>query len=239
MKTTFKKDSYDTDGTVHLLSLPSQEIVYDSGNVRVAESDYYYDEYTAAGLSLMTRAGVTGLDSTYGSRTARGNATRVQRWRSDKNTFLETKQRFDVLGNVVESWDARGGAASPAYSTTLNYDDNFTSNTTLASGNAFAFVKTVTLPAPKDGVTGTYTITGKYDRYVGKLAEATDLNSVTSHYYYSDSLDRPSQFTRSSEQVTFSYPNYYTVSTSTLHNSFCSSSQNVMRSLFFYWLLLP
>src|SRR6266446_3742850 len=54
----------------------------------------------------------------------------------------------------------------------------------------------------------------KYDRFVGRLVEATDLNGVKGTYTYNDPLDRPLTFVKSAEQITFSYPNFNTVSTS-------------------------
>ncbi len=67
---------------------------------------------------------------------------------------------------------------------------------------------------------------------MGRLAEATDLNGVKATYTYSDPLDRPTQFLRSPEQITFSYPDFSTVSTARAQNS-CGQTQSVVTTQVF------
>jgi len=157
------------------------------GGSRVSQTVYTYDSYSSCASGLTSVPGVVNHDdANFGSSyTQRGNPTQIQRWVSG-STYLTTKLCYDTTGQVLQAFDPAGNP------TTYNYTDNFFNDTGAASMSAY------TPPAPTNAYAKTITaggLTTKFGYYFGsgKRASSTDPNSVTTSYFFFDSLDRPTQ----------------------------------------------
>lgn len=178
IRRTYQGGSYPTN---NIRDRVATEEIWSGDNVKIAATTYEYDNYTAPN-DLVTRSGsIPGWLSPTGLR---ANATAVKRWLNTNNTWLTTTQRFDVLGNLVQSTDPMGHA------TQTDYTDRFID----ASGNpftpanpTFAYATRMTDP------TGFYVDTS-YNYPTGLSTKTTDSLSRTTTTTY-DVLNRPLQIT--------------------------------------------
>jgi RHS repeat-associated protein len=188
---------YDTDTTIHLRSLPSQQWMSSdaAGTQKKAITSYEYDNYTADATHapLVARAGISGLDASFttGKKT-RGNVTSLSHRLIQDDRDVKTYQQYDVAGNVIKSLDAE---LNP---TTFTFTDNFgTPNNNearahtqptywLGAEHTFAFATQI-----KNALNQiTYL---QYDYYIGKAINVEDVNTTVYSGYYADALDRPTQ----------------------------------------------
>jgi len=192
---SYLTNGYESNVGTHLPSLLSEQIVCvttspcNSTN-RVSDTQYFYDQTTPA-----PRSSLSGY--TDPGTTQRGNLTTTSKWLSTDNTFINNQATYDIAGNVTSTTDGRG------FTTTLAYDDSFSSTNQLNGYNSFAFVTSVTNPAGH--VTST-----KYDYFLGAPTDITDPNNTVTKIYYFDTLDRPTGTTRgfgssAQTQVLYSY----------------------------------
>jgi len=185
-----------TSANIHLLSLPTQQQVFDAGGVEKARTTYEYDNYAddTYHKPLLDRSGITGKDATFTTLyQTRGNATRVSRWLLSSMTPVLIYAQYDVAGNAMKTIDARGIISQVAYSSTYQY--------------AYPTSTTSAIPDP----TGTYatntalTTSTVYDFSTGLVTSATDANGKTTTVQYNDMLDRPALVTRPSGGGTTAY----------------------------------
>jgi RHS repeat-associated protein len=139
---------------------------YDTaGSSLVSKTHYYYDQFP-----LMDRTSMTGHDPIYTtSFTNRSNLTTTARWLAGENRWISTKVYYDILGNVVQTTDARN------YSSTIDYS------------SAFQYV----YPTQAVNAKG-HTAATNYSFYTGQVLSSTDANGQTSTNTY-DSLNRLSR----------------------------------------------
>ena len=187
--------NYQTDGAIHLLSLPvTTSIFIGAATNPIAQTVTEYDVYTGTDHSALAPYDpVTQHDSSYGvSKTTRGNVTRVGQWLNTTNTFIYTYPRFDILGNVVSTKDPNGKE------TTVSFADNFglgqdpgtpTQNPTTPT---YALPTLITSPPPLTGA-AVQTARSQYDYSTGLLTGFRDRNDVVTQTIYSDPFDRPTQ----------------------------------------------
>jgi YD repeat-containing protein len=166
-------------GQAHLRNLPSAVKVYDGATVK-AETHYYYDQQTNGTEcnyqpGLADAAGVTQHDAAYGSGFAtRGNLKCTARWRNLPSTeWLVTKNRHDIVGNVVLTQDPRGNSTQYSYATSCSSGPS----------NTYAF------PTQATNALG-HTVSTRYDCWLGKPDQITDSNNAVTTLAYNDSLDR-------------------------------------------------
>ena len=163
-KTTYKNDSYIST-PAHLLSLVTQQQVYDSGENVIAQTDATYDGTTPSPI--------TNLNQSVTVTAARGNPTTISRTVKDlwtENPFTNTTgatvsetRTYDVAGNVTGVTDEQGNV------TTFDYTDSCAG--TKPDGVLGAFLKQATLPLA-------HTMTWEYDCYLGRPTKFTDRNAV-------------------------------------------------------------
>jgi RHS repeat-associated protein len=136
---------------------------YDTaGSSLVSKTHYYYDQFP-----LMDRTGMTGHDPIYTtSFTNRSNLTTTSRWLASENRWISTKAYYDILGNVVQTTDARN------YSSTIDYSAAF----------QYAY------PTQAVNAKG-HAASTNYSFYTGQVLSSTDVNGQTSTNTY-DSLNR-------------------------------------------------
>jgi RHS repeat-associated protein len=189
--------------SVHQYRLPCQMWVSSdsSGNTRNALELTEYDNYTADSphAGLTPRSSVIEHDSTnFGaSYIPRGNVTSVTSYANAgaQTGAVSAFSQYDILGNVVETIDARG------YASTIGYSDNFgspdgesTTNTApsqLNGSNTFAFPTSTTIQV--DSFPLGWTTYAQFDYYTGSPVNTQDVNGVISKMLYNDLLDRPTQ----------------------------------------------
>jgi RHS repeat-associated protein len=183
------------DNSIYLRNLPSQTWVSSdiNGANKVSLTQFEYDNYAVN--PLVPRTNIIGHDTTnYGmSKTIRGNLTKTTSYSDVNNssTAISTKAQYDILGNVVKTWDANGNA------TTIDYTDRFgspdnearsnTAPTQLGGQSTFAFPTSSTNTL--NWVIG-YT---QFDYFTGAAVNTEDINGVISKTIYNDLLDRPTQ----------------------------------------------
>jgi len=170
-------NGYDTNTNVHIRNLPSAVIVYDAAGQQVARNEMLYDE---AGYPLLTYGSVTGwIDP----GNLRGNVTTSRQWLDTSGTYLETHAQYDQVGNVRDTWDAKGNLSQ------IEYNDSFSDS---INRNTFAFPTRLTSSVPDP--TGTYgsntplITTSVYDFSIGHVTTATDANNHSTTYSYTDDL---------------------------------------------------
>src|SRR5262249_42771380 len=135
--------SYQTDDSIHLLSLPLISTIYDGNNNQMAKTTNEYDVYGSDGNhpSLQDYGIVTGHDPNYGlGKTTRGNATATGHWLNITNTTIYSYLGYDTLGNAVWNKDANGNVI------TLSYSDDFGNGTNPGSGIGGTYGATYSLP---------------------------------------------------------------------------------------------
>ncbi len=174
----------------HLRSLPTAVKTYGYENGQeflAAQSEILYDE-----TALTPRTNVFGW--TDPQRVQRGNPTTSRSWRhyaGETDAWLETKAKYDVLSNVVETTDAKNNI------TTISYNDNFgapddeaRSNTPPSQLNGqLTFALATSATNSLGWVTG-YT---QFDYFTGQAVNTEDINGIISKMIYNDVLDRPTQ----------------------------------------------
>ncbi len=238
-RTTFLTDSNYTNTDVHLRSLGTQVSAFDGSGVERARSTSEYDNYSGAThhAALVARTNVSGADTGFGTGyLTRGNATGSTRYLLTNGSVtgsVSSYAKYDVVGNVLESIDARGN------STYFEFIDRFGSadgearaqggSAELGSQSSFALATKVT------NAVGHVTYT-QFDFYSGKPVDAEDANGIISSGYYVDALGRPTKVisavgTASANQTTFVYddPNRTITSTSdkTSYNDNALKSESV------------
>jgi RHS repeat-associated protein len=198
---------YTSASGAHLRSLPVGQQVYavnpsTGAETIVAKSEMRYDESAYSPLPcdpngvIQCSSVPQWVDPGTG---ARGNATSVRSFINASTSAdpaqpcppdvcVETHARYDQLGNVRYSWDARGNKFE------LIYGDSFCNGTTCGTSgftpNTFAFL--VSTKTPKPDPSGTYgsatelTSTTVYDFYSGCLYSTTDANNRTTRIEYED-----------------------------------------------------
>jgi len=234
--------SANMSGVIHIRNLPTQVSIYDSGGTERARTTFEYDNYATDTnhASLVSRSGITGLDSAFtSSLTTRGNGTASTRYLLNSSGTvsgsISTYAQYDVAGNVVKTIDGRG------YPTTFAFSDCFgapngnaqtnTAPSELSGGSAFAFATTVTNAKNQ-------TVHVQFDYYLGKPVDAEDANGIVSSGYYDDALDRPTQIKRAvgitgvESQTTFAYDD--TNRTVTTTSDLASNNDNVLVSKVLY-----
>ncbi len=87
--------SYAASTTQYLIGLPSQEIVYDQSQNKVAETKYYYDDLSAGNV-------------------AKGNQTKREFWKSASN-YISEQNAYNTYGLVTQSIDPRGATTTYVY----------------------------------------------------------------------------------------------------------------------------
>ena len=156
------------------------------GGSMVSQTLNSYDSYGTGGLS-----GISGIaqhdDANFGTGyTTRGNLTSVSRWVSG-SSYLTTSYTYDTTGQVLKETDPAGNP------TTYGYADSFFTdggNDTTPS----AYTPPQSTNAYRTSVTdaiGTQTV--GYYWGSGKVAIATDYNSVSNYSHYQDGLDRQTE----------------------------------------------
>jgi RHS repeat-associated protein len=226
--------AYDTDSSIHLKSLPTQQQIFDgSGNER-ARTTYEYDNYNPADgkhAALLSRTNVSGLDPEFTiSRQSRGNLTRVSQWLfGTTNREIKSYSQYDMVGNVVKKINADN------YQTLIGFSDHYGSpdgearaNTVPAELNgqaSFAFPSQIT------NALGYVSYT-QYDYYLGKPIDSEDPNGVKSSGYYDDLLDRPTKLidaggTTASSQTRYFYDDYNRTITTVRDKDSFGQSENI------------
>ena len=152
---------------------PASVITYNGSGTRIAETDYSYDGSTLAASGV----GV-GHDSTYysTSQTVRGNATSMSKWVNTSSTSLAWNYTYDDTGQELSMSDPKSNGTS------YSYADSY-AGCGSASKTTNAYLTKIT---DAKGFTQSFT----YRYCDGELNSATDRNSKTTSYSYSDSLDR-------------------------------------------------
>jgi RHS repeat-associated protein len=193
----------DSPGT-SLRSLPLQTWVSPdaNGTTKASLTQFEYDNYTPEGGAnpkhalLEPRSNTIGHDTAnYGTnKTIRGNVTKATTYgnASNQSEPISSYANYDILGNVVKTWDAMN------HSTMIDYTDRFgapdnevrsnTAPTQLGGQSTFAFPTSVTNTIPFQWTTFT-----QFDYFTGAAVNTEDINGVISKTIYNDLLDRPTQ----------------------------------------------
>jgi RHS repeat-associated protein len=138
------------------------ETTYPNNPTIVSKTHYYYDQFP-----LTNRTGMTGHDSEFStSFTTRANPTTTSRWLASENRWIDSKAYYDILGNVVQTTDARN------YSSTINYSSAF----------QYAY------PTQAINAKG-HSATNNYNFYTGQVISSTNANNQTTTNTF-DSVDR-------------------------------------------------
>ena len=77
-----------------------------------SKTQFDYDDYTSAAapahdLSLAGAGGATHYEDRL--LTQRGNVARVKQWFAQGNRWLVSESKYDVLGNIVKTWQPKDG----------------------------------------------------------------------------------------------------------------------------------
>ena len=187
--------NYQTDDSIHLLSLPDIQTIYDGSGVQKAQTVIEYDVYANDGNHslLATYASVSQHDSGYGTaKTTRGNPTRTGTWLNTTSSFVYGYPRYDILGNVVSAKDARGNVS------TISFADDFGNGSNPGAPNqnpatpTYAFPTLITSPPPEAGA-AVHTARSQYDYSTSLLTGFRDRNNVVTQTIYDDPFNRPTQ----------------------------------------------
>jgi RHS repeat-associated protein len=211
---------------VHLRSLPSIVKVSDNSG-QIAETDYEYDNYVTDmnhnHAPLVTRASMTGVDSTLSHATptrsttsyiTRGNVTAITRKVLQDGSSRISYAQYDIAGNVVLSIDPKGGKTSFDFTDKFGSPSGSVTDTTTPTELAASGKSTFAFPSAVTNVTFNFTSYAKYDYYTGHAVDAQDINGVDSSASYAEPLDRQTSVTRAANQAAtlrsstvFSYDN--------------------------------
>jgi RHS repeat-associated protein len=160
-----------------MVDRPGTVITYQNGT-RIAETDYSYDQTTAATVSTPFGHDETNYGS--GSTFARGNlATVTRKCFQGSTTCLDstTTIAYDTTGQPVSVTDPDKNQ------TTLSYADNYTSDDGSPSGNTNTYVTKITRP-PTNSVAHVQSF--QWDFNKGQLRTLTDENNTQTSYQYAD-----------------------------------------------------
>lgn len=139
----------------------------------IAKSQISYDEANQD-YSLSDTTTTTGHTTpTEAFASLRGNATTVQTWIKESDTWLATHTQYDNFGNPIKNWDAKGNTS------TVQYDPRY----------KYAYPTTVTSPTPDDGTHGSnqaFSTSTNYDFNTGLPTSTTDANNLTIQTKYTD-----------------------------------------------------
>jgi len=185
--------NYATNDNIHLLRLPSQQSLFDAGGTEKARTTYEYDNYINDGLHapLVDYGTVTQHDSAYNaSKITRGNVTAIGRWLNTTNTTIWTYNRYDKLGNVISTRDARGNVTSISFTDDFGVGTNPGSGSQGTYGATYALPTLVTSPPPQAGAPA-HTARTQYDFSTGLPTGQKDPNNVISQIIYNDPFNRP------------------------------------------------
>ncbi len=209
-ETTCSNNSVTPD-IIHLRGLPRARQVYsinpETGVETIAaRSETRYDE---ASPGLVTYDGITIPGWSAPATPARGNATSARSFidaaasaapdqACPPEVCVETRARYDQVGNVRYSWDARGKMSEVAYG------DSYCNGTLCGPAgytpNAFAFPTLTKTPKPDPtgafGSAAELTTSTVYDYYTGLVYSATDANGQTTTLTYKDTQGNPDPLDR-------------------------------------------
>ncbi len=175
----------------NIANKPASQIVYEADGTTVhSKTLYTYDGTTITGTSGVVSHDYTNFSS---SRTVRGNATLIQRWRNTDNALLTTTNFYNDLGKLIQTQDPGG------HNTYFDYTDSWSNSACApASGTTQAFVTKATNAL-------TQTTKTQYASCTSLVGSATDLNNLTTTYQY-DAMGRLIQKnTPDGGQTTVSY----------------------------------
>ena len=143
-----------------------------SGTTPAAQTSNEYDVYNHTGLPAMQASGAVEHDSARStSYTTRGNRTAVSKWRNSDGAWLTTESQYDDAGNGIATLDPLGNE------TTFSYTDSWSNAACAPSGEAKAYLTTITNALAQ-------ITTKKYNSCTGTLASTTDPNlQSTSNTY--------------------------------------------------------
>jgi len=184
-----------TSDSLHLLSLPLVQTVYDGSNNQMAQNVYEYDIYSNDNnhASLQDYASVTQHDTAYGSSyLTRGNLTRLDHWLNTTNSFLYSYPRYDDLGNVVAAKDAKGNVSTISFTDDFGDGSNPGGGGTGTYGATYALPTLITSPPPQAGQPQ-QTARSQYDFSTDLLTGFKDRNGIITQTIYDDLFDRPTQ----------------------------------------------
>ena len=189
-------NGYDyTSDSIHLLSLPLTQTLYDGNGNQVAQSTNEYDNYAndTNHVPLQDYGAVTQHDSNYGaSYLTRGNLTRTGRWLNLTNSFIYSYPRYDDLGNVVSAKDPNGNVASISFADDFGSGSNPGGGTSGTFGATYALPTLITSPPPTPGAP-VHTARSQHDFSTGLLTGFKDRNGTITQTFYNDPFDRPTQ----------------------------------------------
>src|SRR6267143_1354111 len=178
----------------------ASENLYDGGGTLIAQTQYEYDNY-ASPNDLIGRAGPipNWIAPDYANNT-RANVTKIRRWLNTTNTWLETRNQYDVLGNVVATVDPAGHTRSvdctDCFYSSSNAQCNSAPQTSAPPSNTVDIHPTYAFPAKVTDENGFFG-QSRYDFNTGLVKDATDsLNRTTRTTY--DVMNR---------QTAINYPN--------------------------------
>ncbi len=98
--------TYTNNVADHVIGLPVTEIVYDYTNVKLSETQHFYDNLPLGQVSI-------------------GNETSVSRWHR-ANEYYTTEFIYDAYGNVTQVTDPRGNSTTAVYDGYNMYPDSVT-----------------------------------------------------------------------------------------------------------------
>ena len=174
----------------------------------VSRTRYEYDNYTNGTYTapLLDRSNITGHNIAYGiDYPIRGNVTKASTYADARNRGGEVSVRtqYDIAGNVVRTFDARGNDS------TINYNDNFGSADAEARNNLSDSIpnlsggqQTYAFATSARNSAG-YMTHAQFDYYLGAGVDSEDINGNVSTTFYNDVLDRPTQTIDASNRPNF------------------------------------
>lgn len=117
--------TYAASTTLHLIGLPSRELLVDNASTTVKDTKHYYDSLAAGSVS-------------------KGNETKTEFWISG-TTYASTSKAFNGYGLVATSTDARGNSTGYTYDT----HNLFISTSTNALSQVTGYLYDYSLGKPK------------------------------------------------------------------------------------------
>ncbi len=140
--------------TYNILDRPTRENILDPSGNKIAETLYYYDEF-----SLITRSAVHSERPLNGD-VYRGNQTRKM-YKLLTGSDVITEKYYDFCGNVIRAKDAKGNESTSTYTATYQ----------------FAYPEIITNPLGQQ-------MSYVYSQYSGALISKTDENGKVTGYTY-------------------------------------------------------
>jgi RHS repeat-associated protein len=187
--------NYQTDDSIHLLSLPETQTVYDGNGNQKAKTITEYDVYLNDGNhgELTSYTSVSQHQASYGaSKTTRGNPTRIGTWLNTTDAYIYTYPRYDILGNVVALKDARGNVSTISFADDFGDGSNPGTPAQNPATPTYALPTLLTSPPPAAGAP-VHTARSQYDYASGLLTGFRDRNDVITQTIYNDAFNRPTQ----------------------------------------------